>query len=176
MPIFGQVNGIIKFYPGIGRIKMMKYDRKPSHGSGYLLWQVSNIWQRKINELLTEYSITHVQYLLLATIIWMEERNLTINQISLARHAHSHKMMTSKVLRSLERNGYIKREEDPADSRSKNVTITDKGRQKYFEVRKIFDNEDKLFFDKVEKNRFSLTRIFIDMIEENQNLESPSKV
>ena len=153
----------------------MKYDRKPSHGSGYLLWQVSNIWQRKINELLTDFCITHVQYLLLATIIWMEQRNLPINQISVARHAHSHKMMTSKVLRSLERTGYIKREEDPQDSRSKNVYITDKGREKYFEVKKIFDNEDKLFFDKVEKNRFSLTSIFIDMIEENKNIEQPAR-
>lgn len=146
----------------------MTFNRKPSQDSGYLLWQISNIWQRKINDLLADHSITHVQYLLMATIIWMEEHQLSINQMSLAKQAHSHKMMTSKVLRSLEKQGYVTRIDDPRDTRSKLISITMDGREKFDEVRHIFESEDRKFFNRLERNRFSLNKVFSDLLEETR--------
>jgi DNA-binding MarR family transcriptional regulator len=146
----------------------MTFNRKPSQDSGYLLWQISNIWQRKMNDLLADHSITHVQYLLMATIIWMEEQELSINQISLARQAQSHKMMTSKVLRSLEKQGYVTRVDDPRDTRSKMISLTFRGREKFKEVKHIFDREDRKFFNKLERNRFSLNKVFSDLLEETR--------
>ena len=145
----------------------MNYDRKPANDSGYLLWQISNLWQRVINEILSNHNITHVQYLLLATIVWMKKNKMVITQNSLAMQAQSHKMMTSKVLRSLEKNGYVTRITNKDDSRYKHIELTDKGHEKYLDVKKIFKKEDAKFFEKIERNRFSLNRIFIDMIEEN---------
>lgn len=146
----------------------MTFNRKPAHDSGYLLWQISNIWQRKINELLAEHQITHVQYLLLATIIWMDEQDLPINQISLARQANSHKMMTSKVLRSLEKQGYVFRKDNPRDTRSKLISLTYLGKQKFHEVKQLFESEDRKFFGKLERNRFSLNKVFSDLLEETR--------
>ena len=145
----------------------MNYDRKPANDSGYLLWQISNLWQRVINEILSNHNITHVQYLLLATIVWMKKNKMVITQNSLAMQAQSHKMMTSKVLRSLEKNGYITRITNQDDSRYKYIELTEMGHEKYLDVKKIFKKEDAKFFEKIERNRFSLNRIFIDMIEEN---------
>ena len=145
----------------------MNYDRKPANDSGYLLWQISNLWQRVINDILASHEITHVQYLLLATIVWMQKNKMTITQNSLALQSQSHKMMVSKVLRSLEKNGYVTRITNQEDSRYKFIQLTDKGYNKYVEVRKVFKKEDAKFFEKIERNRFSLNRIFIDMIEEN---------
>jgi DNA-binding MarR family transcriptional regulator len=146
----------------------MTFNRKPAQDSGYLLWQISNIWQRQINELLSEYKITHVQYLLLATIIWMEEQGMSINQNNLARQASSHKMMTSKVLRSLEREGYISRQDNPRDTRSKLISLTYSGKQKFLEVKQLFESEDRKFFGKLERNRFSLNKVFSDLLEETR--------
>ncbi|NNF34932.1 MAG: winged helix-turn-helix transcriptional regulator [Saprospiraceae bacterium] len=145
----------------------MNYNRKPANDSGYLLWQISNLWQRVINEILSLHEITHVQYLLLATIVWMKKNKLIITQNSLAKQAQSHKMMTSKVLRSLEKNGYVMRITRKDDSRYKIIELTDKGHNKYLDVKKVFEKEDAKFFEKIERNRFSLNRIFIDMIAEN---------
>jgi DNA-binding MarR family transcriptional regulator len=145
----------------------MNYDRKPANDSGYLLWQISNLWQRVINEILSNHDITHVQYLLLATIVWMKNNDMVISQNSLAKQAQSHKMMTSKVLRSLEKNGYVARIVNKKDSRYRLIELTEKGYNKYLDVKKIFKKEDAKFFEKIERNRFSLNRIFIDMIEEN---------
>ncbi len=145
----------------------MNYDRKPANDSGYLLWQISNLWQRVINEMLSYHQITHVQYLLLATIVWMKKQKLVITQNSLAKQAQSHKMMTSKVLRSLEKDGFVKRITNKDDSRYKMIDLTDKGYEKYLDVKKVFKKEDAKFFEKIERNRFSLNRIFIDMIKEN---------
>ena len=146
----------------------MTYDRKPCHNSGFLLWQISNMWQKRINDILSDHELTHVQYLLLATIVWMEKQDLPINQISLARQAQSHKMMTSKVVRSLVKAGLINRKKDLHDTRSFLIEITNEGREKYKSVKSIIKNADSNFFGKVERNRFSINKLFIDMLEENQ--------
>ncbi len=150
----------------------MLYDRKPSHGSGYLLWRISNLWQRKINDLLSDHNITHVQYLLLATISWMENQEQKINQESLANQSQSHKMMTSKVIRKLEKMGYVTRYKDPLDTRSRLIRLTSDGLEKYTHVKELFKEEDANFFGKIENNRFSMNRILTDMIQEYQPITS----
>jgi DNA-binding MarR family transcriptional regulator len=128
------------------------------------------MWQRKINEIIADHGLTHVQYLLLATIVWMDQNKMDINQNSLAKQAQSHKMMTSKVLRSLEKQGLILRFTNRKDTRYKNIRITEKGYDKYLAVQKIFKKVDASFFGGVERNRFSLNRIFTDIIEDNLGL------
>lgn len=147
----------------------MTYTRKPCDASGYLLWQISNLWQRVINETMAQHNITHVQYLLLATIVWMENNKMTVNQNNLARQSQSHKMMTSKVLRSMEKQGLIIRSVNSMDTRYKDIHITEKGYEKYTSVQKVFKKVDSRFFEKIERNRFSLNKIFSDIIEENQD-------
>jgi len=146
----------------------MLYDPKPSHGSGYLLWRISNLWQRKINDLLSQHDITHVQYLLLATISWMDSQNHKINQESLAQQSQSHKMMTSKVIRHLEKMGYVERYKDPLDTRSRLIKLTPSGIDKHNQVKELFRVEDAQFFGRIENNRFSMNRLLTDMIQEYQ--------
>ena len=146
----------------------MNYTRKPCDSSGYLLWHISNLWQRVINDTLAEHGLTHVQYLLLATIVWMNNNKITVNQKSLAQQSHSHKMMTSKVLRSLEKNNLVTRSTNTLDTRYKDIHITEKGYERYLSVQKVFKREDSRFFEKIERNRFSMSKIFSEIIEENR--------
>ena len=39
---------------------------EPEHSPGFLLWQVSSLWRRKIETALYPLGITHVQFVLLA--------------------------------------------------------------------------------------------------------------
>lgn len=52
-----------------------------------------------------------------------------VTQQQLADYANTNKMMTSKVLIVLEKKDFIERIKDTADSRAKQLKITDKGKQ-----------------------------------------------
>lgn len=43
----------------------------PDDSPGFLLWQVSNLWQRKMKAELSDLGLTHVQFVLLAGIVWL---------------------------------------------------------------------------------------------------------
>ena len=48
----------------------------PGDSPGFLLWKVSNAWQRQIRAALQPFSLTHSQFVVLATATWFgaEER------------------------------------------------------------------------------------------------------
>lgn len=118
----------------------------PDDSPGFLLWQVSNFWQRKMNTGLSHLGLTHVQFVLLAGIIWLSEGKETVTQARLAAHAKTDIMMTSKVLRALEQRDLIKRETDAKDTRAKSLSITTKGYELTVEAIKIVEKIDHDFF------------------------------
>jgi DNA-binding MarR family transcriptional regulator len=64
---------------------------------------------------------------LLASTLWLSQSESNITQIRLAKHAKLDIMMTSQVLRTLERKGWLTREPHPTDSRAKIITLTEQG-------------------------------------------------
>lgn len=100
---------------------------RPENSPGYLLWQVANRWQRAQRAALAGLSITHVQFVLLAGLAWLELREGRVHQARLARFCRTDAMMTSQVVRTLERAGLIARAVDPADNRARHLTLTAAG-------------------------------------------------
>lgn len=90
---------------------------------GLALWRVTNGWQRQIRAVLAPHDLTHVQYVLLASLTWMD-RTEPVTQRQLAEHARIDVMMTSQVLRILESKGYITRDRHPTDGRAITLTPT----------------------------------------------------
>ena len=76
---------------------------------GWMLWQVGNLWQRKVGYIISEMDLTSVQFLLLSTIYRFEILNRKPTQNEVALNAGADKMMTSSVLRSLEKKGWVTR-------------------------------------------------------------------
>jgi DNA-binding MarR family transcriptional regulator len=93
---------------------------------GLLLWQVTNRWQAAQRAALRPYGLTHVQFVLLAAL-----GRLTVDgpvtQRELAEHAATDPMMTSQVVRTLEANGWLRREVHADDGRAWAVRITRSG-------------------------------------------------
>ncbi|WP_238553616.1 MarR family winged helix-turn-helix transcriptional regulator [Fortiea contorta] len=118
----------------------------PDDSPGFLLWQISNLWQRKMNAGLNHLGLTHVQFVLLAGLVWLNQDQETVTQAKLATHAKTDIMMTSKVLRALEQRGLVKREPDARDTRAKSLTITQSGYELTIEAIKIVDEIDRKFF------------------------------
>ena len=92
---------------------------RPENSSGFLLWQVANQWQRLQRSALGEIGITHVQFILLAGLAWLEQRESSVSQARLAEFCKTDPMMTSQVVRTLERAKLLKREDHPTDRRAR---------------------------------------------------------
>ena len=93
---------------------------------GLLLWQVSNRWQAAQRAALKPLGLTHVQFVLLASLTWLRSDG-PVTQKQLAEHAATDPMMTSQVLRTLENNGLVRREAHPHDARARALSVTPAG-------------------------------------------------
>ncbi|MFZ4548406.1 MAG: MarR family winged helix-turn-helix transcriptional regulator [Bacteroidales bacterium] len=100
---------------------------KPEESTGFLLWQVTNLWQREIKKALEAYGLTHSQFVLLASIHWLTLDKQSVTQILLSNHTKIDPMTTSTVLRTLQRKGFIQRHEHLTDTRAKTVALTEDG-------------------------------------------------
>ena len=73
---------------------------RPEESTGLLLWQVTNRWQAAQRAALKPFGLTHVQFVLLASLAWLGADG-PVTQQQLAGHAGTDPMMTSQVVRAL---------------------------------------------------------------------------
>jgi DNA-binding MarR family transcriptional regulator len=100
----------------------------PEQSPGFLLWRVTLSWQRQMRAALVPHDLTHVQFVLLASLWWLQEHgDEQPTQVRLAEQAGTDLMMTSQVVRKLERRGLLTRDVDPADSRARRLRLTAAG-------------------------------------------------
>ena len=114
---------------------------------GFLLWQVSSLWQRQINAGLKPFGLTHAQFVLLASLAWLVNDERALTQVDLASHAKMDVMMASNVLRTLEEKGLVLRNAHPTDTRAKSLSITSKGLELAGQVVQVVEGIDRDFFD-----------------------------
>lgn len=119
---------------------------KAEDSSGFLLWQVTNLWQREIKKALEKYELTHTQYVLMASIHWLTLHNQEVTQILLSSHTKIDPMTTSTVLRTLQNKGFLQRQEHSTDTRAKTVGLTEEGREIVKQAVKTVESFDKTFF------------------------------
>ncbi len=141
----------------------------PEESPGFLLWQVSSLWQRQINAGLRRFDLTHAQFVLLASLAWLVSDNKPITQVELASHAKMDVMMASNVLRTLEDKGLILRNPHPTDTRAKSLAITDKGRALAGEVVRVVENIDREFFSKLGADASNFNRQLLALVSANIN-------
>ena len=119
---------------------------RPEDSSGFLLWQVTNLWQREIKKALEPYNLTHSQFVLMASIHWLTLHKQEVTQILLSSHTKIDPMTTSTVLRTLQAKGLLQRQEHLTDTRAKTVGLTDNGKKIIKQAVKTVELFDKSFF------------------------------
>ena len=118
---------------------------------GLLLWQLTNKWQAEQRAALKPFSLTHVQFVLLATLTYANDR-YEFSQKQLAHHAQTDEMMTSQVLRKLEKMELIKRQPSKVDRRAVIITPTSAGIALANRAVKKVEATDKAFFSVIEND------------------------
>lgn len=100
---------------------------KADDSPGLLLWRTTNAWQAKQRAALKPFDLTHVQFVLLAHLTFLDCQAF-VTQRELADQTAIDPMMVSQVLRTLESKGFVARRNHPEDSRAKAVHATTAGR------------------------------------------------
>lgn len=142
---------------------------KPDDSPGFLLWQVTNLWQREIKKALEEFDLTHSQFVLLASIHWLRINKQDVTQIVLSNHTKIDPMTTSTVLKALQTKKLLKRQEHQTDTRAKLVVLTEAGSKVAKQTIKIVEQFDKHFFSVLGNNTNEFNYKLRTLLENNSN-------
>lgn len=140
---------------------------KPESSTGYLLWQISNLRQRKINLSLNEINITYPQFVILAGIHWLKREHKIVNQVLLINFTKMDKSVVSSILKLLEKKKIVIRKTDPNDTRAKTLELSNKGTSKLKKAMKIINQMDIEFFDKTSLKIDALNDTLIKILNKN---------
>lgn len=106
---------------------MTDFPEGPATSPGFLLWHATLRWQRAMVEALRPHDLTHAQFVLLASVWWLNGQSESPSQARLSEQTGSDPRMTSEVVRRLVAKGLLERTPDPADSRAKVLRVTASG-------------------------------------------------
>lgn len=143
--------------------------KSPNDSPGFLLGQVTMLWQRKLKKVLDPLDLTHTQFVLLAALGWLSKNNNSVTQVDIARQSNADRMMVSKVLRTLEEKDFITRQENEKDTRAKTTRLTTKGEKVLQKSIIAVENADLDFFATIETKLTSFNKNMVQLIDQNQD-------
>jgi len=142
--------------------------KSPDDSPGYLLGQVTMLWQRKQKKVLDPLDLTQTQFVLLAALAWLSKTNKCVTQIDIANQSNSDRMMVSKVLRTLEEKGFITRQEHETDTRAKTIRLTTRGATVLQKALIEIENADLDFFEALGGKLPSFNKNMLQLIHRNK--------
>jgi DNA-binding MarR family transcriptional regulator len=120
--------------------------KSPGDSPGYLLGQLTMLWQRRQKKVLDPLDLTQTQFVLLAALGWLSKNSNAVTQIDIANQSNSDRMMVSKVLRTLQEKGFLTRQGHETDTRAKIIRLTNKGEAVLQKAIIAIENADLDFF------------------------------
>ncbi len=142
---------------------------RPHESPGFLFWQITHLWQRRVNHTLEPVNLTHMQFIVLATVYWLGTQQKSVTQVEISEHAQIDKMMTSNVLRTLEKKELVIRSEHRADTRAKRVQVTEAGESLLIRAVQLVESADRDFFDEILTHDADFNRRLQDLLILNQS-------
>lgn len=127
----------------------------PEHSPGFLLWQTTTCWQRLIKKSLEEYNVSHSQFVIMAILLWWQNKDRNITQVDVINMSNLDKMTVSKSLKKLCSIGLVVRTEHKEDTRVKLVFLTSQGIDLIKKLVPIVESIDANFFGKLKKDQES---------------------
>ena len=118
---------------------------------GFLLWKVTTLWQQEIKKALTHFDMAHTQYVIMASIHWLNLHNDEVTQVKLSHYTKIEPMTVSVILKTLQKKNWIIRKEHSTDTRAKSVELTEKGKKLIKKATVVVETTDRSFFEVLEK-------------------------
>lgn len=143
--------------------------KSPNDSPGYLLGQLTMLWQRKLKKVLDPLNLTQTQFVLLAALGWLSKKNNAVTQVDIADQSNTDRMMVSKVLRTLEQKKFITRQEHPTDTRAKVIKLTNEGAKVLQKALTTVENADIEFFSVLGNNLPTFNQNMTNLTEQNKD-------
>jgi DNA-binding MarR family transcriptional regulator len=150
-------------------MKQLRLSNQPF--TGYILWQISNLWQKRLLKTLKSLEITHVQFILLSGINKLCSEKTLITQAKLAEFVNTDIMMTSKVVRNLLNRGMLNRRQHPKDTRAYILELTVKGKSVLIEAENLVSKAEIKFFTPLECKLEKFNTRLEKLLKANKNPE-----
>ena len=142
--------------------------------AGYLVWHLSTKWRVAVDRALKDLGLTHVDYLVLASLSEFTRSGAQPNQRELADFAGLEVMYVSKLVRGLERSGLLRRTDHPDDPRAFQLELTARGAslvaQAATVMRKLFDQLLRPIGGRTGKRHDALMQTLEALLDETQRL------
>ena len=143
--------------------------KSPNDSPGYLLGQLTMLWQRKQKKVLDPLDLTQTQFVLLAALGWLSKKSSTVTQADIATQSNADRMMVSKVLRTLQDKGFITRKAHETDTRAKTIRLTAVGEVVLQKAIVEIENADLDFFAPSGAGLSSFNKTMLQLIAGNKN-------
>lgn len=147
--------------------------KSPEDSPGYLLGQLTILWQRKQKQVLDPLDLTQTQFVLLAALAWLSRERGIVTQIDIANQGNADRMMVSKVLRTLEEKKFITRQEHPTDTRAKTIRFTTEGEAVFRKALVSIEQADVEFFEGLGPDLSFFNASLARLISENKGQADP---
>ncbi|HAC44491.1 MAG TPA: MarR family transcriptional regulator [Chloroflexi bacterium] len=135
---------------------------------GFLLWQVSKLWQRHLTRALEDLKLPSTQAVILANVLRFTKEGRPVTQAMLSQAAKVDRMTASQSLRSLELKRYVTRKESPGDKRANRVSLTTEGRRVALKAIKRFAATHKAFFEPLAGETEAVVGYMQELIRANE--------
>jgi len=142
--------------------------KSPEDSPGYLLGQLTMLWQRKQKRVLDPLDLTHTQFVLLAALAWLSKESNNVTQIDIANQGNADRMMVSKVLRTLEEKKFVTRKEHKTDTRAKTISLTQLGASVLQKALAAVESADLEFFSDPDLDLSALNSTMLKLINKNK--------
>ena len=129
----------------MSRVKL-KLGQEAQTIAGFLLWQVSKLWQHHLTRALLDIDLPPTQAVILANVLRLSEEGSKVTQSLLSKATKVDRMTTSQTLRSLERKRLVTRRLSTDDLRTHQVHLTRRGRKVAFETVARLAEAHRAFF------------------------------
>lgn len=132
---------------------------------GFSFIRVYNLWHRKIKSELQKIELTHPQFVILATLGYLEQFNTEITQINISQNADMDVMTVSTILKNMENKQWIIRFPSEKDTRAKAVSLTEKGSGKLAAALPVVESIDSQFFGKLAEKQMEFNQLLHIFLE-----------
>ncbi|THD50107.1 MAG: MarR family transcriptional regulator [Bradyrhizobium sp.] len=139
--------------------------------AGFLLWQVSKLWQQRLTLALEDLGLPPTQAVILANVLRLSEEGGEVTQSSLSKATKVDRMTTSQTLRSLETKRLITRRSSKIDSRTNQIRLTDQGRETAFEAVARLAAAHQTFFRSLKDDKGKMVSYLQRLVRANDSTE-----
>ncbi|MCX8725086.1 MarR family winged helix-turn-helix transcriptional regulator [Lactobacillus sp. B4007] len=143
-----------------------KYRDDSAASLGLSFAKVYNKWHKQIKDALQAIELTHPQFIVLASLAYLSQDEVEVNQVALSRQSGIDVMTVSTILKNLEKNNLVKREVSLTDTRAKTIKMTATGMEKVNEATPIIEKIDQEFFAVLGDKQAELNQILQKLVNQ----------